>query len=121
MRVSSIGLICAAAALSPALATAEQPIYLFSSSRTDCIVHTIFDRTTGEDVTRATRCTLPYIKGVNLATGAKWNADIYSGGELKGVDIDGNHFHYDPRTKLWSNLTTGRKCSMATPRHVCTG
>lgn len=121
MRAFLAGLIGAVSMLAPLTVRAEPAAYEGNASGQDCIVHTILDRATGEDITRATRCALRYIKGVNVATGAKWNADIYSGGEIKGVDINGDHFRYDPRTKLWTNLATGKTCAQSTPRHVCAG
>ena len=44
---------------------------------------------------------------------------IHPGGSMDGLDADGAKWTYDPRTKRYSNLASGRTCAEANLRHVC--
>jgi hypothetical protein len=64
-------------------------------------------------------CTGGFIRGVNTSTWKSWHADVAADGAMSGADLDGNHWTYDPKAKLYSNLATGKSCSKTSLRHVC--
>ena len=66
------------------------------------------------------RCTGGFIMGTNTDTWKSWHADVAPGGAMTGKDLDGDAWKYDRTTKLYTNLTTGRSCTAASLRHVCT-
>jgi hypothetical protein len=60
-----------------------------------------------------------YVHGVDVRTGAQWRADIAPSGVITGADLDGNAWRYDPKSRTYTNLTTGRSCRSTSLRHVC--
>jgi hypothetical protein len=79
-----------------------------------------FDEATHERIMyNISLCTGGFIRGTNTDTWKSWHADIHPGGSMNGEDADGAKWTYDHRTKLYTNLTTGRTCSEANLRHVC--
>jgi len=64
-------------------------------------------------------CTGGYIRGVSNLNGKFWRADVRPDGSMAGQDLDGSRWRYDPKARLYTNLTTGRTCAKTTLRHVC--
>ena len=64
-------------------------------------------------------CTGGFILGTNTDTWKTWRAEIKPDGSMAGKDIDGDAWTYDRRSKLYTNLATGRTCARATLRRVC--
>lgn len=60
-----------------------------------------------------------FIEGLNSETRKSWRADIRADGSMSGTDIDGDHWKYDRRAKLYTNLATGKSCEKASLRRVC--
>ena len=81
---------------------------------------TVYDQPNNERITyNISKCTGGYIRGVNTETGKEWHADIALNGSIAGTDLDGNRWKYDPKTRTYTNLSTGRSCPKANLRHVC--
>jgi hypothetical protein len=79
-----------------------------------------YDEATHERIMyNISRCTGGFIMGTNTDTWKSWHADIHPGGSMDGLDADGAKWTYDPRTKRYSNLASGRTCAEANLRHVC--
>ena len=66
------------------------------------------------------RCTGGYIIGTNTDTWKSWRTDVHMDGVITGKDLDGNSWRFDPKAKMYTNLTTGRTCASTSLRHVCT-
>jgi len=81
---------------------------------------TAYDQATHERIMyNISRCTGGFIMGTNTDTWKSWHADVAPGGSMTGKDADGDAWTYDHRSKLYTNLTTGRSCASANLRHVC--
>jgi hypothetical protein len=81
--------------------------------------NTVYDQGGRERVTYRIDSSGGYVRGIDTDTGARWNADISATGEIKGRDIDASRWRYDPRTRLYYNLSTGRSCAATSIRRVC--
>ncbi|MGC1305174.1 MAG: hypothetical protein WA840_22630 [Caulobacteraceae bacterium] len=125
MKICLLGMMFALAA-SPLVASAQaflsvpQPLTAAGQGE-DCFPRKVFDRKSGENVTIsiARGCPGGYIKAENTVTGRKWRVDIQPGGWMAGVDEDGVRWSYNPRTRLFVNLSTRASCSRPNVRHVC--
>jgi hypothetical protein len=79
-----------------------------------------YDPSTHERVMyNISQCTGGFIMGTNTDTWKSWHADIKVNGDMSGKDADGNSWKYDRKSKLYTNLATGRFCADANLRHVC--
>jgi hypothetical protein len=88
----------------------------------DCFPRKSYDRTYHERVVVAPvsyQCPSGYIKAHNVDTDQTWRVDLLHGGGMSGVDEDGARWRYDPQTRTFTNLKTGRICAHTNPRHVC--
>ena len=64
-------------------------------------------------------CTGGFILGTNTDSWKTWHADVKPNGSMSGKDADGDAWTYDHRSKVYTNLATGRTCASANLRHVC--
>jgi hypothetical protein len=81
---------------------------------------TVYDSKTHERVSyNLSACTGGYIKGVSADTWKSWNADVTPGGAMAGRDLNGDRWSYDPKARLYTNVSTGRTCSQTSLREVC--
>jgi hypothetical protein len=79
-----------------------------------------YDQATHERVMyNISRCTGGFIMGTNTDTWKSWHADVRPDGSMSGLDADGAKWTYDHKTRLYTNLTSGRTCEQANLRHVC--
>ena len=93
---------------------------LYGSLKGQKFPTTVYDLPNNERITyNISKCTGGYILGVNMDTGKKWHADIALNGSIAGTDLDGHQWKYDPKTRIYTNLATGRTCPKANVRHVC--
>ena len=119
MRVFAIPLLAVAIA-APAAAIAQSGVGLpVVPTRAGSYPNTAYDQGGREKVTYDLDRSGGYVRGVNAATGARWNAEVSATGAMKGVDADGNHWRYDPWARVYYNQTTGRSCAAASVRRVC--
>lgn len=82
----------------------------------------VYDQKAHERITyNISRCTGGFIRGVNQDSGRVWRADIRPDGGMSGQDLDGSKWRYDPKVRLYTNLTTGRSCGQTSLRRVCAG
>ena len=82
--------------------------------------NTIFDESNKEKITyNISACTGGFIYGKNGDTGKSWRADIAPGGAMRGRDVDGDPWRYDPTAHVYTNEKTGRTCSQSSIRLIC--
>jgi hypothetical protein len=113
-------LVLTAATVLPAAATAQSGIGLpVIPPRAAPFPTTFFDQGGRERVTYNLDRSGGYVKGSNADTGLKWNADISAAGVITGTDVDGSRWRYDPKDRIYYNLTTHRTCAKTTVRRVC--
>jgi hypothetical protein len=81
---------------------------------------TVYDEAARERVKyNISACTGGYILGQNIDTGRTWRAEVAYNGRMTGTDQTGARWTYDPKTRLYSNQTTGRTCGETSLRRVC--
>lgn len=82
--------------------------------------HVVYDQKNHERISyNISKCTGGFIRGQSTVNDRFWRADIRPDGSMAGQDLDGAKWRYDPRTRTYVNLTTGRSCAHTTLRHVC--
>lgn len=59
------------------------------------------------------------IIGVDTQSGIRWHAEALRDGTLRGRDLDGADWSFDPATRLYTNAKTGRACAETSVLHVC--
>ena len=93
---------------------------MFGSLKGSRFPRKIYDPHTGERIMmNISACTGGYVLGTNLTTGAHWNADLFDDGSARGRDLDGDTWRFDPKARLFVNLTTKATCAHTDLRHVC--
>jgi hypothetical protein len=112
-------IVMATALMAPAAAVAQSSVALPVVPSRAPYPTTVHDQSGRERVTYRIDSSGGYVRGVDSDAGTRWNADISPTGAMKGKDIDGNQWRYDPQEHLYQNLTTGRACAATSVRRIC--